>query len=649
MSIEFDGKSLDVKAEKLEQLKAIFPEFFAEGKIDFARIKELLSDDELAAPDHYELSWAGKAEARKEIQKQTTAALIPDREGSSNFEPSENIFIEGENLEVLRVLQKSYFGKIKVIYLDPPYNRGDDSFIYPDDYAEQKEDYERRTGARNGDGYLNKLDLFKKNTRENGQYHSVWLSMMYPRLYLARNLLKEEGVIFVSIDDNEVTDLRLMMDEIFGEENFISQIVIQSNKRGQTYKDISKTHEYLLVYSKSSDYELFELEKDDDALPYEDSKGKFDLWELRNRNPKFGRHNRPNLYYPIYAAPTALDENGYSKVALEKSDIYSVAVLPKNSEGTDSCWRWDTKKVSHTDLTSETPVIVARQKQGGGWNIYQRSRKSTTKAKSLWVETDVISEQGTIELGKLGLASYFEHPKPVGLIKKILRITTASDELVLDFFAGSGTTAQAVLELNEEDNTNRKFILVQMPESCDEDSKAFKAGYRTIADICKTRVQKVIERIHNGNNGKMEFAKSNQGLGFKAYKLSYSNFKKWQAEITNKEDLLNQLALFKEPLANKPADSYVLLVELLVKAGLPLSAKVEKRESQDGISYFVVETEQMVFALDKISDDLLAEIEQIKPGTVVLLGNLFEGEKADELMTNSKLQFKEAGIEFKVI
>ncbi|MBK8922650.1 MAG: site-specific DNA-methyltransferase [Saprospirales bacterium] len=211
-----DGQSLNITEERIQQLREIFPEVFSEGKIDFNRLKDVLGENVLFPGEHYELSWAGKAESRREVQKQTTATLIPDPEGSVDFDKAQNIFIEGENLEVLRVLQKSYFGKIKMIYIDPPYNTGNDSFVYPDDFGERQEDYLKRTGAKDEAGFLNKQDLWKKNSKENGQFHSVWLSMMYPRLYLARNLMREDGVIFVSIDDNEVANLRLLMDEVFG-------------------------------------------------------------------------------------------------------------------------------------------------------------------------------------------------------------------------------------------------------------------------------------------------------------------------------------------------------------------------------------------------------------------------------------------------
>lgn len=250
MNDEIDGKSLDLKAQKLAQMQEIFPELFSEGRLDLSAVREVLGDDELTGADHYELSWAGKAEARREIQKQTPATLVPDREGSINFDLSNNIFIEGENLEVLRTLQKAYFGRVSVIFIDPPYNTGNDSFVYPDDFAERLEEYEKRAGVRNGGGFVNKLDLFKKNTKENGQYHSVWLSMMYPRLYLAKNLLAPDGVILVSIDDNEAHNLRIVMNEIFGEESFIGSFVWQSRTSISNDQDISMNHNHIYIYGR---------------------------------------------------------------------------------------------------------------------------------------------------------------------------------------------------------------------------------------------------------------------------------------------------------------------------------------------------------------------------------------------------------------
>lgn len=651
-----DGQSLNIPEERIQQLRQIFPDCFSEGKIDFQRLKAALGEDVLFPGEHYELSWAGKADARREVQRQTTATLIPDVEGSVDFENAQNIFIEGENLEVLRVLQKSYFGKVKMIYIDPPYNTGSDSFVYPDDFSERQEDYLRRTGAKDEAGYLNKQDLWKKNTKENGQFHSAWMSMMYPRLYLARNLMREDGVIFVSIDDNEVANLRLLMDEVFGEENFVAQIIIQSNKRGQTYKDISKTHEYLLLYAKGDEYTLFELDKLENGLPYEDAKGKFDLWELRNRNPKFGKHNRPNLYYPIYVAPETLDSKGYSKISLSQTTEYCEEALPINSEGKESCWRWGKDKVLRSDLKGDNPDLIAKKTREGKWNVYEKSRKATTKAKSLWDETGVISEQGTMELGQLGLAEFFDHPKPKGLISKCVKIATEEDDLILDFFAGSGTTAQAVMELNAEDGGNRRFILVQMPEPLEENSEAWKAGYRSIADIGRARVRKVIERLQAAAAEKAKTPglfeasenKAGQVLGFQSYRLQYSNFKVWRNDLEGKGAILNQLQMFQEPLAEYRGKHSTLLTELLLKAGFPLTVEVTEK-SVDGYLVFEVDGGRMWVALDKVTAAVFQAAAAARPSVFVTLSGLFAGGSPDETMANAHLQLKDAGVDFKVI
>lgn len=648
MSIEIDGKSLDVKTEKLKQLKELFPEFFAEDKLDIARIKQILGDDEITAHDHYELSWAGKAEARREIQRQTTATLLPDLEGSINFDTSENIYIEGENLEVLRTLQKSYFGKVKMIYIDPPYNTGNDSFIYPDDYAERKEDYQRRTGLKNGEGYLNKLDLFKKNTKENGQYHSVWLSMMYPRLYLARNLLREDGVLFVSIDENEQTNLKLLLDEIFGAENFIANISVVSNWKGRSDDSfIATAHESLLMYQKGrfvslglplleeylGDYQ----ERDENGTP-------FRYLGLRKRGAGARRIDRPKMFYPFYASKTG-------KVSLEQSGDFSIEILPRLSDGTDGRWRWG------KDTAKERINELAAKKVSGSdrWDVFQidyaeiEGESRRIKPKSVWNEKSFSNEAGTLEYKSLMNGAKFSNPKSPDLIKACLQQSTAGDDIVLDFFAGSGTTAQAVLELNYEDGGNRKFICVQMPERLDEESDAYKEGYKTISAIGKERTKRVIERINSDQNGKMEFVRSELDLGFKSYKLFYSNFKKWQSIITDKDELLKQLAMFREPLDREANDSYDLLVELLLKSGLPLSIAVERQKTAGNTPFYSVENGQLIYALDSITDELLTAVEAAKPKAFVTLGNLFTGEKADEQMTNWKLQLKESNIEFKII
>lgn len=638
------AKSPNLAEEKKRELAELLPEAFSEGRLDIQALKRALGEESvIEGGERYRLDWAGKSDAYKVLQTPSTATLRPERDKSVNFDAAEHVFIEGENLEVLKVLQKAYFGKVKMIYIDPPYNTGNDSFVYPDRFQESKEDYLKRVNDLADDGTLMREGFFRKNSRENGHYHSNWLNMMLPRLYIARNLLREDGVIFVSCDDNEVHNLRCLMNEVFGDENFISQIIVQSNKRGQTYKDISKTHEYLLAYGRSEEASLFELEKDSEALPYEDSKGKFDLWELRNRNPKFGRHNRPNLFFPIFVAPEIVDENGYAKISLEKSEKYSVEVVPKNSEGKESCWRWSRKKLEKTDIESGTPIVVAKKKKSGEWNIYEKSRKSTTKAKSIWDETEVISEQGTVELGQLGMGDLFDHPKPRKLIEKILRISTEADDLVMDFFAGSATTADALARINATDGTARQLILVQMPEQTEETSNARRSGFRTIADIGRERFRRVLKGVVK--NADM-FSFSSEGAGFKSYLLSPSNFRQWRGDsIESGEQLADQIKLFTHS-EKGGADAEAVLYELLLKYGYELTVPVEAL-NVEGKRIFSIGNHGVLFVLEDFTEPMIDALLAFKPREVIALDSVFHG--TDELKTNFALQCRDADVKFTCI
>jgi adenine-specific DNA-methyltransferase len=635
MSIEIDGNSLDVKTEKLNQLKELFPEFFSEGKLNIASIKQILGDEEIAGQDHYELGWAGKAEARREVQRQTTATLLPDREGSINFDTSENIFIEGENLEVLRTLQKSYFGKVKMIYIDPPYNTGSDRFIYPDDYAERLEEYEKRTGQKNGGGYLNKLDLFKKNSKENGRYHSFWLSMIYPRLYLARNLLKEDGVIFVSIDDNEAHNLRHLMSEVFGEENFRNSFAIRRYDKNlnrqfieQGLKSFNVGFEYILCYSKSDKFSFNPIYRSSS-----ENRQNFGYWK-----GFWNDADRPTMRYDILGYTPNDGQWKWSKEkALEAVENYE-AYLSKHSKTKtlEEYWLETGKKLS---FIRRNPNGQGKNKGVENWI----SPSDGTLRNTNW--TDLFASKDDKEFSGL-----FDFAKNVEVIKNlIVGSGSGTGDIVLDFFAGSGTTAQAVLEMNKEDGENRNFICIQMPEECDLESEVYKSGYKTIADVCSNRLRKVINKISDTNKDKMDFMQSKQSLGFKYYKLAYSNFKKWKSEIGSKEELLKQFEIFKEPLATRPTDSYDLFTELLLKSGVELNAKVERRETDDNVPFYIIKGGQMIYALDSLNNALLKEVEAVKPKVFVTLGNLFTGEKADEQITNWKLQLKESGIEFKII
>ncbi len=627
--------------ERRAQLTALIPEAFSEGKLDLAALKRALGEAVVIdGGERYALTWAGKSDAYKVLQTPSTATLRPERDKSVNFDQAQHVFIEGENLEVLKVLQKAYFGKVKLIYIDPPYNTGSDSFIYPDRFQESKEDYLRRINDLADDGTLMREGFFRKNSKENGHYHSNWLSMMLPRLYIARNLLREDGVIFVSCDDNEVHDLRCVLNEVFGEENFISQIIVQSNKRGQTYKDIAKTHEYLLVYGRSEETPLFELPKADDALPFEDAKGKFDLWELRNRNPKFGRHNRANLFFPIYLCPEELDANGYAKIALERDKRFRIEVLPRNSEGKDGCWRWSKEKIRSEDTSGEFAVVVAKQRRDGEWNIHEKSRKSTTKAKSIWDETEVISEQGTVELGELGLGNIFDHPKPRGLVSKIMRIATEADDLVFDFFAGSATTADALIRLNFEEFAERRLVLIQLPEPTPADSTARQAGYETIADIGRERFRRAITVIQQGAD---LVSKAPENLGFKSFVLAPSNFKQWRGDgINTPEQLAEQMQMFAKP-EKEGAAVEDMLYELLLKFGQELTTPIETMEVTDG-KVFAIHERKMLFIVESFTEAMIVPLVEMKPREIIAIDGIFND--SDMLKTNLDLQCRDAGIRF---
>ena len=360
---------------------------------------------------------------------------------------TDNRIIHGDNLEALKSLLPEFEGRVKCIYIDPPYNTGNEGWVYNDAVNDPK--MKRWLGQVVG------------KEGEDLSRHDKWLCMMYPRLKLLHRLLAKDGVIFISLDDNEISSMTLLLREIFGENNFLAQIIIQSNRRGQTYKQIAKTHEYLICFGKTSEAALGELETDGSNLPEQDVHGKYSSRELRNRNPKFGKHNRPNLFFPFYPDLNNPDVDGNFPVKLTPVSE-AIEILPFNSQGIESCWRWGQDKVIRETVNNGTKVLFARQTREGSWRVFEKYRKESVKAKSIWTDTKHISEQGTTELGKLGLADKFEFPKPLGVIEDCLALATDEESIILDSFAGSGTTAQAVLKLNAQDGGRRRFILTEM-------------------------------------------------------------------------------------------------------------------------------------------------------------------------------------------
>ena len=437
-----DGKSLEPQEVKLKALHELMPEVFSEGKIDWEKLRATLGEDVNFTNERYVLNWAGKSDAFKVLQTPTTKTLIPVKEESIDFDTTQNIFIEGENLEVLKALQKSYFGKVKMIYIDPPYNTGNDSFIYPDKFAETIAEYERRVGDKDEDGYLTKDGMFRKNSKENGQYHSNWLNMMMPRLYLAKNLLRQDGVIFVSIDDNEVHNLRLLMNEIFGEENFISLISrATGTPTGGGNKAIVNEVDYLLIFSKNTIDNIIEglplNDKESAIYNQEDEFGKYLTRSLRRTGGEDRREDRPSMYYAVKSP--------------DNQDIY-----PIGPTGYES--RWICGKAKYEEQVKEN--LIEWKKVNGKWQVYQKFylENRLKQPGNFWNDIEG-NKKATIETRNLfDTKKVFDYPKPVDLIKKIILLSCHTDsDIILDFFAGSGTTAQAVLEINKQYNQYNKY------------------------------------------------------------------------------------------------------------------------------------------------------------------------------------------------
>ena len=689
-----DGQSLTPDKIKQEQLKELFPEVFSEGKIDWEKLKATLGEDITFSNERYVLNWAGKSDAFKVLQAPTTKTLIPAKDESINFDETENIFIEGENLEVLKVLQKSYFGKIKMIYIDPPYNTGSDSFIYPDKFSETKEEYLKRVGDKDEEGYMTKDGMFRKNSKENGQYHSNWLNMMYPRLFLAKNLLKDDGIIFVSIDDNEVHNLRLLLNEIFGEENFLAQITIitGANQAGEGVK-FQKNTEYCIVYSKNQDANcITRVDKVNESY--------------RNLNDApTPLETRDEMGYTIYYNKETKDLiplKDYDKdkiITNDSEQVYKddinliekgyIPIRPGIRNKKLHRWRWG----MDTFIARKNEIVVFEND-----NEY----KVAFKQEGMNPPKNYLNfGGGASELKELfDDEQFFDYPKSYKYIQYLISIGSSNSDLILDFFSGSGTTAQAVMEMNKEDGGSRKYICVQLPEPCEENSEAYKAGYKTISELSTARIKKVIRKIleekqslinQNAEHQKqineyekiIEVLKEKENpqlfdskkqskeiekninkindlkfkiienleqveridfsdLGLKILKLQDSNFKQWQQiEGKDAKALEEQMKLFIDPIAEN-ATIENMVYELLLKSGKDLNCKIER-----ATDYFKINENELVFVLEKATQDIVDSVIKAKPLKVVALDKLFKGN--DQLKTNTVLQMKDAGIEFKTI
>ncbi len=608
-----NGKSQDILHDNIEQLKELFPEAVTEGKIDFEVLRELLGEKIEDDQEYYRFTWKGKSQARREALKVSTGTLRPCREESVDFDNTENLYIEGDNLEVLKLLQKSYHNKVKMIYIDPPYNTGND-FVYKDDYKDNLQNYLEISGQVDKEGMKQST-----NTETSGRYHSNWLNMMYPRLILARKLLREDGVIFISIDDNEVYNLRKICDEIFGENNFIANIIWQRAFAPISLKKtFSESHDYIICYSK-------EIEK-------------IDFLGLKRSDIANARYKNPDK------DPRGVWQSDNLSVGpVIKEKVYEIItpggrkVLPPHGR----CWVLTKERF-------EEFVTDNRIWFGENGNNTPRIKRFLTEVgdkmtpMTLWLRADVgDTQEARRELKQIFSGkAYFDYPKPVKLMKRMLEVITKSNDLILDFFSGSSTTAQAVMELNREDEGSRKFIMVQLQEATDIESEAYIAGYKTISDIGKERIKRVIHKIRE-EDGVMS---ANMDLGFKVLMLDSSNVIAWDPQPENLEAQLELMIDNIKP--DRSEDD--LLYEVILKSGLELTAKVEELELSGKRVFNIGKGALIVCLAENIGIETVKGIgslkEEIAPVVcrVVFRDNGFAD---DVVKTNALQELKRYGIE----
>ncbi len=654
-----DMKSIDFVSKNIESIAELFPNCItetSEGKrIDFTLLQQELSGDIVdGAKERYRLEWAGKREAIVNANLRTTNTLRPIREDSVDFDKTENIYIEGDNLEVLKILQESYLNKIKMIYIDPPYNTGND-FIYKDDFKKSVDELNLEEG--NIDEQRNRLVA---NSNSSGRYHSDWLSMMYPRLKLARNLLTEDGVIFISIDDNEVHNLRKICDEIFGEMNFVSQIVWRKKTGSSDAKGFSIISEFILVYIKRNQYVSSSFNKDKEAHDvkrynlsdeYVDRRGKHYIDNL----DRGGIHYSDSMNYPITCPDGSITyPNGRKKMTRE-----------------GWTWTWGKDKFEW-GLKNGFIEFKKTNSKESGWGVYYKNylyvnnKDEKTERSSPYKNMimDILNTEATSEIDSLFNSKIFQYPKPSLLIKKLISFVNLQNDIILDFFSGSSSTAHAVMQLNAEDNLNRKFIMVQIPELCSEDTKAYEAGYKNICEIGKERIRragkKIIEeqrlvleskkaelnkkmngQMSLGNEKELEIEELRQEIigiekkikrldcGFRVFRLDSSNMK--DVYYMPKDYKQEKLELFATNI-KEDRETEDLIAQVMLDWGLELSKRIEKVEVA-GKEVYKIENNALYCCFDEeIDEKFIRELakQETHPLRIVFKDSSFKDDTAKE-------------------
>lgn len=630
MTDRLDGLSMDIEAENKARLASVFPECFTEGKLDIDKLLSLCGEYITDDFEKYEFKWKGKSECLRLAQRRSTATLRPCPSESVHFDTTQNLYIEGDNLEVLKLLQKSYFRKVKMIYIDPPYNTGND-FVYEDDFADPMRRYVEVT-----------QQTTKSNPETMGRYHTNWLNMMYPRLRLAANLLRDDGVIFISIDDGEQSNMRKLCDEVFGEENFMAQIIWQKvYSPRMDVQGFSTSHDYVLCYVKSNVESIRQEAFTQNAAQFnftDPANGKkYRRRSIRKEGSHSTRSERPNLWFALPAP--------------DGTEVY-----PYKPDGTEGCWRWSME----TYKENEQKGIVEWVRTENGWQAYAKQYLDTDALKppeTLWLHQEVGHNHAAAEeLKKLLDGKVFDSPKPKELIIKMLKLATYPDssDIILDFFSGSATTAHAVMQLNAEDGGNRRYICVQLPEVCDEKSEAFKAGYKNICEIGKERIRragaKILEEVKQKNNQLKlgEEPKPLPDAGFKVFKLDTSNMKIWDDTPIEDGDvatLFDRIDGHIDGLKPDRSDED-LIYEILLKMGYPLTAGLATADIGGLTVYKVSNGEMLVCLQEGITAEHIEQMAALSPQKIVLAGR---GLANSSTKANAFYLLENKGIELKTI
>ena len=608
MMEKLNMQTTNIVDENIKRIGELFPNCLTErlndeGKpevaIDFDQLRQELSKDIVeGAEERYQFTWPDKRNAIRLANAPTTDTLRPCREESVDFDTTQNLYIEGDNLQVLKLLRENYLGKVKMIYIDPPYNTGND-FVYNDNFGMDASTWSDSSGDYDEEGnWL--TDKYTINTESNGRFHTDWLNMIYPRLKVAKDLLSEDGVIFISIDDNEQKNLKNICDEVFGEVNFLGHLTIIIKPEGRRYGAFAKCHEFCLVYSKDSNFAITnEISVEGASYQYYDEDGGFNLKGLRNRNVKsFNSSNRPNLRYPFFANIQQPDKNGLFPVTtIENKEL--IKIEASVIDGLKSVWRWGKETA---ELKKDQ--LVAYKGPDGNYRIFQKERKLTQTAKTLWNETKFISNKGTKEVADILGKSIFDFPKSVAFVKQIIQIGTEEDSLILDFFSGSATTAHAVMQLNAEDGGKRKFVMVQLPEATNEESEAYKAGYKNICEIGKERIRRAGKKIKEDS----PLTTQDLDTGFRVLKLDSSNMQ----DVYYTPSEFNEQKLFDDNIKPDRTEED-LLFQTMIDLGIELSAKIEKRSIAGKTVWSVSDGYLMACFDEDVNETTITEIARQQP------------------------------------